>query len=222
MSANEIIVGHVEASVTGRYLLRAATETAAAPLLVGFHGYGEDAESILQALMEIPGNRAWHVVSIQALNQFYNRRNGQVVACWMTKQDRQLAIEANLAYVDRTLSALAERLEISSPRVYAGFSQGTAMAYRAAAAAGSDCHGVIALAGDVPPELAAAPAWGRPAVLIGRGTEDDWYNEGKWQNDERLLESLGSTVETCLFEGGHEWTGDFQRRAGDFLARLLG
>jgi predicted esterase len=59
-------------------------------------------------------------------------------------------------------------------------------------------------------------------VLIGRGTEDDWYDQAKCAADESLLRDLGSTVEICVFDGGHVWTDDFRRWAGDFLARLSG
>ena len=217
--SNEIVVGHVEAAVHGRFLLRAVE--GAAPLLVGFHGYGYGAESILQAMLGIPATSDWHVASIQALHPFYNRRTREVVASWMTRQDRELAIADNVAYVCKTLAALAERLEISGSTVFAGFSQGTAMAYRAAAAVGASCQGVRALVGDVPPELADARTWGRPPVLIGRGTEDVLYDETKWESDEALLEGLGSPVEDCVFVGGHEWTDAFRRRAGDFLERLV-
>ncbi len=215
---NEILAGQVETAVHGRYLLRAVD--GGAPLLVGFHGYGEGADSILQALLGISTARNWHVASIQALHPFYNRRTGDVVASWMTKQDRATAIVDNVAYVEKTLSELAERLEVVGPTVFAGFSQGTARAYRAAAALGDACHGIVALAGDVPPELAQAANWGGSPVLIGRGTEDEWYNEAKWEHDEALLQGLGSTVEACVFEGGHEWTGTFRRHAADFLQRL--
>jgi len=217
---NEIVVGHVEAGVHGRYLLRPVEGEA--PLLVGFHGYGEGADSILQALLGISAARDWHVASIQALHRFYNRRTRDVVAGWMTKQDREWAIADNIAYVETTLAALTDRLEISGPTVFAGFSQGAAMAYRSAAALGPKCQGIMALAGDVPPELAEAANWSRPPVLIGRGTEDAWYNEAKWEHDEALLQGLGSTVEACVYDGGHEWTGTFRRRAADFLIQLRG
>jgi predicted esterase len=217
---NEVVVGHVEARVHGRYLLRSAPSRA--PLLIGFHGYGEGADSILQALLGVSATRRWHVASIQGLHRFYNRRSGGVVASWMTKQDRELSITDNLAYVEGTLAALGERVEVSGPTVFAGFSQGTAMAYRAAAAVGGACQGIVALAGDVPPEMAEVESWNRPAVLIGRGTADAWYNEAMWQRDELVLEGLGSTVETCVFEGGHEWTDTFRRAVAAFLQRLSG
>lgn len=212
-------VDHVAAIVHGRRLVRRAAP-GPAPLLVGFHGYGETADSILAALLEIPGVERWHVAAIQALHPFYVRSTGEVVASWMTRLDRELAIADNVAYVEAAMAALEARLEPSGPRVYAGFSQGTAMGYRAAAAMGAGCQGVVALAGDVPPELAGTAGWGRPRVLIGRGTEDAWYDRAKCAADESLLRGLGSAVEICVYDGGHAWTEAFRRRAGDFLAEL--
>jgi predicted esterase len=214
-----VTLGHVETSVHGRYLLRRAAAEPA-PLVVGFHGYGFGAGSMLAELMEIPGIGDWHLASVQGLHRFYNRRNEEVVASWMTRQDRELAIADNVAYVGRALDAIGDSVRLSGPSVYIGFSQGASMAYRAAAGSGRRCDGIVALVGDAPPDLAVATTWGRPPVLIGGGTRDAWYNEAKWQADERLLEGLGSTVDVCVFEGGHEWTGAFRRRTADFLAKV--
>ncbi len=211
-------LGHVASRVRGRYLLRRA-DAAEAPLLIAFHGYGEDAASILEAALEIRGVDRWHLAAIQALSRFY-RRNGDVVASWMTKQDRELAIEDNLAYVRASRQAIGEAIGSDAPAVFLGFSQGTAMTYRAALDAGSACRGIVALAGDVPAELAEAKGWTAPPVLIGRGTEDEWYNEAKCERDQSLLEGLGSAVETCVFDGGHVWTDVFRRRVTAFLSGL--
>jgi len=217
-SSSGLTVGHVEARVHGRYLLRRAE--APAPLLIAFHGYGEAADSILDSVLETPGVDGWHVASVQALNRFYNRRTREVVAGWMTKQDRKLAIADNVAYVEAAVGAIVETVDLDGPIVYAGFSQGTAMTYRAAAAAGSRIAGIIALAGDVPPEIADEAGWSRPPVLIGCGTEDDWYGEARASADRDLLSGLGSEVELEVFDGGHVWTDAFRRAAGAFLARL--
>ena len=42
-------------------------------LLVGFHGYMENAEMQMQRLEAIPGGLEWTLVSIQALHRFYRR-----------------------------------------------------------------------------------------------------------------------------------------------------
>lgn len=204
------------ARVHGHYWVRPARtgNGAPAPLLVGFHGYGENGEGFLKSLEAIPGVDAWHVASVQALHPFYTRA-GEVVAGWMTRFDRELAIADNVAYVQAAVAALREELAPSPVLVFAGFSQGVAMAYRAAAA--EECSGVIALAGDVPPEVDAARL---PPVLLGQGKADGWYTDAKREEDLRRLAEAGVAVEPCVFDGGHEWSDAFYRAAGRFLDRI--
>jgi predicted esterase len=82
---------------------------------------------------------------------------------------------------------------------------------------------LIVLAGDVPPDVVARWSEGRllPRILLGRGTADAWYTEQKMAADLLALESLGAEVETCIFEGGHEWSPAFLTAASIFLARLV-
>jgi predicted esterase len=211
----------VAATVHGRVLWRPAPVSGAggAPLLLGFHGYGESAESSLAALAGIPGAEAWHLAAIQALNRFYTR-SGDVVASWMTSQDRELAIADNVAYVERALAALRADLAVGERVVVAGFSQGTAMAWRAAALAVEGCDGVIVLGGDLPAELAEVAWRSRPRALLGRGTADTWYTAEKLETDLAGLAALGLEAESVRFEGGHEWTPAFYEACGRFLAAL--
>ena len=215
---SDIQIHLIEAAVHGRYLLRPA---AAAPrgVLVGFHGYGESAGPHLDALLEIPGIERWTVASIQGLHPFYTR-SGEVVASWMTKLDREAAIADNLAYVGSAVAEILAAAGIDGPLVYSGFSQGVAMAYRAAADAGHACRGLVALAGDVPPEMAERDLAGFPRVLIGRGASDGWYTEEKLTDDVQLLRGKGVEVDFERFDGGHEWTPAFHQRCGELLAVL--
>ncbi|HXJ41778.1 MAG TPA: hypothetical protein VNH18_21050, partial [Bryobacteraceae bacterium] len=143
----------IATTIHGRYLVVAAATAGAAPLLVGFHGYGEDAEVQMERLLAIPGSEGWIRVSIQGLHRFYGRKSERVVASWMTRQDRELAMADNLAYVGRCLDAVAAEF-VTLPRVvFAGFSQGVAMAFRAAVNERRRVAGVVAVGGDIPPEL---------------------------------------------------------------------
>jgi hypothetical protein len=63
------------------------------------HGYAEDAETQMERLRLIPESTRWLNVSIQALHRFYQRRTDRVVASWMTRQNRELAIADNIAYI---------------------------------------------------------------------------------------------------------------------------
>ena len=208
------------ARVHGRYHLRSGGKDSVG-LLVAFHGYGTSAEDILEEVEAIPAIEAWTVVSVQGLHRFYNSRSREVVASWMTRQDREQAIEDNLVFVSDVVGRVVEAEEKSGPLVYLGFSQGTAMAYRAAAGVNRPCHGVVALAGDVPPELADRDSTSSPRVLIGRGLSDEWYDEPKLEADLQLLEGLGWETEVLRFAGGHQWTEEFRLRCREFLDRWV-
>jgi predicted esterase len=200
----------------GRFLVLAPPSPPAG-LLVGFHGYAENAEVHLDALRAISGTERWLLVAVQALHPFYTR-DERVVANWMTRQDRDLAIADNLAYVSCVLQAVTAERGITRPLVFVGFSQGGAMAYRAAAHGASD--GLIILAADLPPDVAMRPGLRLPPVLIGRGTTDKWYTAGKHDADCAALERAGVGVESCVFEGGHEWGDEFRHVAGRYLQRF--
>jgi predicted esterase len=209
----------IAALVHGRYLVE-APEAEGCPLLVGFHGYGENAEKHLEELRRLPGSSRWALCAVQALHPFYNR-SGDVIACWMTRLQRERAILDNVGYVASVVAELKRELPVSDQLVYLGFSQGAAMAYRAAAGAGHSCQGLIVLGGDVPPELEKRDLSRFPPVLLGRGTSEEWYDAAKMEHDVELLRRKGADVRPCVFEGGHEWTNEFRAAAGQFLEEVF-
>jgi dienelactone hydrolase len=198
----------IETTTHGRYLVRRGPDE---NLLVGFHGYAENAETHLRELAQIPGSDEWTLVAVQGLNRFYAGRSQLIVASWMTSEDRELAIADNIAYVQRVLTQFPAARRI----VFAGFSQGVAMAYRAAAAI--PAAAVIALGGDLPPDIVPV-ARSLPVVLIGRGLRDEWYTDEKLKQDMSYLPAATKKV----FDGGHEWTAGFRLAAGELLASLTG
>lgn len=207
------------AQVHGHYLVAVPGGDGPWPLLVGFHGYGETARDHLEKLLQIPGVEGWLVCAVQGLSAFYRGRTGEVVASWMTRLGRELAIEDNRRYVADVVTAVRDAYSTTGVLVYAGFSQGVAMAYRAAAAPRHRPGGLLALAGDVPPEITDAELARLPSVLIGQGDRDEWYDASKLAVDRARLEAAGVAVEPCVFAGGHEWGGAFLERAGGYLAR---
>jgi predicted esterase len=209
-------------AITGRYLVEPASQAFGidAPLLVGFHGYGQHAEHLLQELRRLPGAAGWTLVAVQALHRFYSAKTREVVGSWMTSQDREQAIQDNLAYVARVVAEL--RADQGPARlVFAGFSQGAAMAWRAAAHC-QPCHGLIVLGGDLPRDVAEAPALDLPPMLIGRGERDTLYTAPQLAKDLATLDALGLQAEVSRFDGGHEWGHDFLDAAGHFLEAIRG
>ena len=214
-----MLIQTIQTTTHGRYAIDRPAGDGPFPLLVGFHGYKENAEHMLAGLVRIRGDRPWLLVSVQALNRFYDRDNNKVIAGWMTRQDRELAIADNIAYVAAVVTAVRRDQPVTGTLVYAGFSQGVAMAYRAAAFAGP-AAGVILLAGDVPPDVAPHAA-SLPPILIGRGTTDYWYTEPKAAADLAVLRAAGTAPDVHVFEGGHVWEETFIARSGQFLDTLV-
>jgi len=225
----------IETPVHGRVLIEDAADGFAVRL-VAFHGYGQSADDILSEVQRIPGAVAWQIVAVQGLHRFYTRTDQQVVASWMTRQDRELAIADNIQYVDRVLDRVTVEggLHSGSPSVklvFVGFSQGVAMAYRAAVRGRHRAAGMVALAGEIPPELKTGSArsnastgagdtrrW--PSVLIGVGTAERWYVPEEVDADVAFLRAQGVAHEVIRFEGGHEWTEEFRKRVGTWVEAL--
>ena len=209
-------------TTTGRYLVEPASRASRseAPLLMGFHGYGQRAEHLLLELRRIPGSAGWTFVAVQALHRFYNTKTQEVVGSWMTSLDREQAIQDNLAYVTRVVAELrADRG--NGKLVFAGFSQGAAMAWRAVAHV-SPCHGLIVLGGDLPLDVAEAPVPRLPPTLIGRGEHDTLYTAPQLAQDLAVLEGRSFKPEVVHFKGGHEWGPGFLEAVGRFLAAVQG
>jgi predicted esterase len=90
------------------------------------------------------------------------------------------------------------------------------MSYRVAALGQRKSTGVIALCGDVPPDLDLTRV---PPVLLGAGARDTWYTAEKVRADTARLEAAGVPHEVVTFEGGHEWTDDFRVAVARWLDR---
>jgi len=198
------LLRHAPARVHGRYFV-SPPGPGADLWLVGFHGQGQTADLFMQSLDRVPRGPRWLVATVQGLYRYYIRGGRVVAANWMTTQDRELVIRDNVAWVDTVLDCL--EAEFGAPRaiVFAGFSQGVAMAYRAGRLCRRGCAAIVAGCGDLPPELKSAegPPW--PCVLAATGTRDDWYTPARLEDDLTFLRTVRPDVRSLAFEGGHEW-----------------
>ena len=202
----------------GRVLVQEARAAARRGVLVGFHGYMESAKTQMDRLQASPDASAWTLVSIQGLHRFYRGRSEDVVASWMTREDRELAIADNLAYVAAALDQVPH--DPSTRVVYTGFSQGVAMAFRAGLRGTLPAAAIVAVGGDVPPELVEDPSLRFPAVLLARGSRDEWLTEPRFEKDVAALRSRAAGVEPLVYDGAHEWNLVVSDAIGAFLSRI--
>jgi len=205
----------IETRTHGRVMIDDARSGPVLHILAGFHGYAQNAEEMLQELRAIPVSDGWTLVSIQGLHRFYRSRSDVTVASWMTRQDRELLIADNIAYVDEALTRVVTGRPIAR-LVLCGFSQGVAMAFRAAARGRHRADLVVALGGDVPPEL-ADPGVSFDRVFLARGRSDTLYRADKHEADLAALRDRCRRVDGFVFDGGHEWTEEVRGA----VARLL-
>jgi predicted esterase len=210
-------VHSVAATTHGRVLVRRARVRPVRGVLAGFHGYTETAAIQIARLEHTSHDGAWTLLSVQGLHRFYRGRTQEVGSSWMTKEDRETAIADNLAYVASAVRLVADD---AAGIVYAGFSQGVAMAFRAAVLGHRDLRpalGVIAVGGDVPPELLADPGLKFPPIFLARGTRDEWYTAAKFDADVAALRARGVAVEPFVYDGPHDWTPAVSAAAGAWL-----
>ena len=219
---SDIVEQSVITSTHGRYLVVAPASSDPSPILVGFHGYGESADIHLSRLRAIEGSERWLAVSIQGLHRFYQRRTEEVVASWMTRQDRELAIADNLTYVSTVLEHVSTAWPTRPSIVFAGFSQGVAMAFRSAVNSNVERIAVIAVGGDIPPEIEPTRLARLSSALICRGSSEEWYTAEKLAQDSRRLRDSGVDVKAVELPGGHQWSDDASRAVSGFLREWLG
>ena len=208
----------IPAAMHGRILVR-ASRSDTPRFLVGFHGYMENAETQMARLEQIPGAAGWTLVSVQALHRVYRGRSEEVVASWMTRQDREHAIADNIGYIDAALADVTGG-DRGARIVHTGFSQGAAMAFRAGTRAAARAAGIVSVGADEPPELLADRAVVFPPVLLARGAHDEWMTAAMFERDLAALRERGTDVRALVFEGGHEWTGEVAAAIGRFLGEL--
>jgi predicted esterase len=200
----------IETRTHGRVLIDEERSGPALQIIAGFHGYAQNAEAMLQELRAIPAPDGWTIVSIQGLHRFYRSRSDVTVASWMTRQDRELLIADNIAYVDEVLTQVAAGRPIAR-LVLCGFSQGAAMAFRSAARGQHRVEVVVAIGGDVPPELLADGMVSFDRVFLARGGSDALYTAHQHEADLVTLRDRCRRVDGFVFAGGHEWTEEVRQ-----------
>jgi predicted esterase len=203
---------NIETPTHGRVLVEESVGESTATI-VAFHGYAQSADDLMAELKQVPGGHDCTLASVQALNRFYTRGDSTIVANWMTRQDRDQAIADNIEYIDRAI----EQIPTAEPLFVLGFSQGVAMAYRAVLLGRHRVAGIVAVGGDVPPDVKSISADRWPRVFIAAGDTDHWYTPDKVAADEAFLRAHGVKHELLRYAAGHVFTDEVRVRIASFI-----
>ncbi len=213
------IINHIKTTINGRYVSELPAGKGPYPLLVGFHGFGQEAEAAMAMLKSIPGSESWLYCSIEALHTFYTGK-WEYGNSWMTKKDREFRIQENIEYINRVVDQLYQDHNLTGTIVYFGFSQGAGMACRAALLGKHRAAGVMILSGDIPPE--SQGLLNIPRILVGRGERDKVFSSVSFNRDVERIKKARIPHSVCAFHGGHEMHTDYARAAGNFCESVLG
>ena len=168
--------------------------------------------------MRFPARQRWLIVSVQGLHRFYRRRSGDVVAGWMTRQDRELAIADNRAFIAAVVDEVAQQWRLAHPLVLRGIlpgcrhglSRGMLVSTPRSAASSRS-------AATCRPSSRARRSAEHGPPYSGRGQRDEWYSADLFAADAVRLREAGVEVGTVVLDGGHAWTPAFSAEAGSVL-----
>lgn len=183
-------------------------------LVIAFHGYAESAKHMRERLSYLDRHPHMVCLCLEAPHPIY-LPNGKVGSSWLCRYRRGEALVNNLNYLESVIAHLA-RLGQCERLVWLGYSQGAQMAMRAAEVFGG--HHLIAIAGELPPELLdsshedaisfssthRAGSNAMKVALMG-GKKDMALKDGVFERAKAWYASKGHLVEEVRWNGGHGW-----------------
>jgi predicted esterase len=214
----ELNEGHIEVRRTARYFMLGNKQMRPQKLIFVLHGYGMSAAGFLESFRGIATKHTL-IVAPEGLSRFYRRGFAdEVVASWMTKEDREQEIGDYVAYLDDLYLKLDPGPEVKVMVI--GFSQGAATASRWIMKGNSRADALVIWGGDFAPDIASFPPQ-LPELYHVMASADEFIPQDKMREQSDRLRSLGFRVTDYPFQGGHEiHQPTLQRMVADFLSLI--
>lgn len=196
-------VHNIQVERTARYF-SSERPASCREIVLALHGYAQSAAAFALEVSPALRSDQW-LVAPEGLSRFYRRGvYGDVVASWMTREDRESEIKDQCGYLDPLMVQLDQICPNAKLRVLA-FSQGVATACRWMSRWTGQADQLILWAG-TPPEdewlLPLASKLIKPAVLIA-GNQDEYISAEALQQTIARLDKLGFPYTIHRFEGRH-------------------
>ena len=196
----EIASGRLKVEKTARYFVNGDPQLPYDEVVFVLHGYGMKADDFLKsfAILERPGRL---IVAPEGLSRFYKKAfSGDVVASWMTKEDRLSEIEDYITYLDKLFSVFVKDSSVK-PTVI-GFSQGTATASRWIMNGKSQVENFVIWCGEFARDYGTIPSK-LPKIWHVYALKDEFIALDRFEDQSEFLKSIGFQVVDFSFDGGH-------------------
>jgi len=172
-----------------------------------FHGYGQLAEFFIRKFLPFDSHERL-IIAPEGTNYSYlNGFHGRVGANWMTRHEREVAIENNHRLLDKLMENIfTEFKEIPVIHVL-GFSQGAATATRWVSRWSEKVKSLILWAGGFAQDLdleKVKDVFSETKLIMVLGENDELITPESILKQEELIDMLGKTVQKFSFSGGHE------------------
>jgi predicted esterase len=190
---------------TARYWLGEDQSGTAHTIILLLHGYGMSALSCIEQFNGL-GRDGVLLVAPEGLSRFYRKGfDGEVVASWMTREDRLNEINDQIIYLDRVLDEVVlKQAPLAHKVVVVGYSQGVAtgarwIKYRE----GKGIQTFVAYAGDIPAEIIEM-GWPDTVKVVQVFSEtDEFIPSAKFHDQASKLQASAFNVVRLKYNGGH-------------------
>jgi len=186
------------------------------PLLVCFHGYEGNKESMMAKARAI-NTRDFVIASVQAPNSFFVRngednRSPRIGFGWMMQYKAEETIRLHHQTLSSIIEAIHGEYQIDLGRVFLlAFSQSVSLNYRFAFSNPDVIRGVIGVCGGIPGDWSDAGQKYRASrtdALIIAGQQDEFYPIDRVKTFKEALEQRARQVDFYSFPVGHAFPND--------------
>ena len=171
------------------------------------HGYGQLAEFFVRKFKTVFSPERLFIAPEGTNYNYLEGFQGRVGANWMTKHERETAIENNHRFLDTLMESFLEKYP-HRPTVHVlGFSQGAATVTRWASHWDGKIDTLVLWAGGFALDMdlaIAKEAFIETELIMALGDQDELISADNIQKQEELISQLGKEIHRLSYRGGHE------------------
>ncbi len=198
---------HVSFKHTGRYAVLGSLNTSTKTVLIAFHGQGQLAKYYIQKFKGLQ-KLGITVIAPEGLHNYYLQGfSGRVGALWMTSENRLMAIENYLSFLNSVYNEVILKTSDAVKIHILGFSQGTATASRWVENTTFNFERLILWGGTLPPDLDKNLMNNRmqdKLLLQVIGENDPFIDLEKIEELKLLVENYGLAAKYIFYNGAHD------------------
>jgi predicted esterase len=200
---NFVQKGNLLVSKKARYFYIGDLQSVTTEIIYVLHGYGMQASEFIKEF-EVLSQPGRLIIAPEGLSRFYRKGfSGDVVASWMTKDDRLDDIEDYVRYLNDLHLHILDAIRQPSCKVnILGFSQGVATASRWIANKTVKPLNFVAWCGDLAPDIVDKASY-FPVVTFVYSSDDQFIPVSQSVERSKELSQNGFKVNEVFFEGQH-------------------